>query len=297
MARLLVSICNKHRAGQTAYPGVFLAEIDTERDEARPVMLKHPDLGPAKGITGLAHFRDGILAVLQGLSQLAHFTANYSVRDVWTIPLLKHAHSIAVSHDKAYIASTGNDSIVEFDPPTSARVFWQANSGHTDTIHLNSVAWRDGELYATAFGAKRNGLWNMADGGYLTHLATGTRLVSSLFHPHSLCTSGGDFYFCESSRQAIGREDGTRLVVGSGYTRGLVVTPDHLYVGISKGRAHSESTGVPVQETAVPRATAATSGVFTYQRQGPSLADSQRRRFISLEGFGDEIYDILLLED
>ncbi|HXG08902.1 MAG TPA: DUF4915 domain-containing protein [Gemmataceae bacterium] len=291
--KFLVSICNKNRAEGARLPGVFLFEVDPENPRPRPVPLEHPRLLPAKGITGLAHYGDGILAVMQGAAQLALLTRKYEVKAVWNLPLLKHAHSIAVAGRKAYIASTGNDSVVEFDPAEGSRVYWRHNRGEEDTIHLNSLVYRDGALYATAFGPKKGLLWSSASGGYLANLDSGHTVISPLYHPHSACALNGEFYFCESSRMAVGRENGQRLAVGLGYTRGLVVTEARLYVGISKGRTESVSTGQKVSNTAVPRLKASRCAVLIYRHNKSDLGKSELLGQVCLEEYGEEIYDIL----
>ena len=228
--KLLVSICNKGRAPAAKLPGVFLFEVDAAQGRARPIALEHRGLLPAKGVTGLAHYDGGILAVMQGAAQLVLLDGKYRVQRVWNVPQLKHAHSIAVAGRKAYVASTGNDSVVEFDPASGGKVHWRHNGDETDTIHLNSLVYRAGQLYATAFGAKQGLLWSTATQGYLVNLEVGCAIVAPLYHPHSACAHQGEFYFCESSHMAVGRQNGERLAVNLGYTRGLVVTDTHLYV-------------------------------------------------------------------
>src|SRR5262249_32699144 len=160
--KLLVSICNKNRAPEAKLPGVFLFEVDTAQARVRPIALEHRGLLPAKGITGLAHYDDGILAVMQGAAQLVLLGPRYAVRAVWNVPQLKHAHSIAVAGSKAYIASTGNDAVVEFDPASGGKVHWRHSDHEEDTIHLNSLVYHDGQLHATAFGPKQGLPWGTA---------------------------------------------------------------------------------------------------------------------------------------
>jgi hypothetical protein len=292
--KLLASICNKNRAQGAKLPGVYLFEIDPDRQEARPVVLEHPRLQPVKGITGLAHFDGGILAVLQGAGQLALLDHDYRVRALWIVPALKHGHSISVAGGKAYIASTGNDSVVEFDPRAGGKVCWRDNSRGDDTIHLNSVVHAGGELYATAFGPKADGLWSSAKNGYLIHIASGRKIVFPLFHPHTALAPAGEFFFCESSRMAVGRQNGERLAVNLGYTRGLVLTETRLHVGISKGRTESVSTGQKVENASVPRVKASRCAVLSYQRHA-DLSKSELLSQVCLQDYGDEIYDLLPL--
>jgi Domain of unknown function (DUF4915) len=291
--KLLVSICNKSRAERAKLPGVFLFEVDPECSKARPVALEHPRLMPAKGITGLAHYDGGTLAVMQGTAQVALLGPRYEVKTVWNVPQLKHAHSIVVAGRKFYIASTGNDSVVEVDPAVGNKVYWRHNGKEEDTIHLNSLVYCGGELYATAFGPKKGLLWSTASGGYLTNLHSGCTVVTPLYHPHSACSPKGEFYFCESSHMSVGRQNGQRLAVNLGYTRGLVMTDSHLYVGISKGRTESVSTGQKVGNAAAPREKASRCAVLIYRRDRDHLEKSKLTGQVCLARYGEEIYDIL----
>src|SRR5581483_5589453 len=141
----------------------------------------------------------------------------YQVKDVWPLELVKDGHSVAVRAGKAYIASTGTDTIVEFDPDYGERVYWKANELGHDTIHLNSLFWNQGNLYATAFGPKKGEVWRSADEGYLMNITTEAVIAAPLYHPHSACAVQGcddaGIYFCESQRMAVGRADGQRLRV------------------------------------------------------------------------------------
>jgi hypothetical protein len=282
--RLLASICNQ-KAEPVKLPGVFLFEIDTERREVTPVPLEDHRLTACVGVTGLTRYGDDLLAVVQSLVEpttLVQLTPRYQIKNVWPLALAKDAHSITVAGRKIYLASTGTDAVVEFDPAAGEQVFWRDNDFGDDTIHLNSVLWCHGCLYATAFGKKKGETWATADAGYLLNLTAGRVVVEPIAHPHSITTlfsSRRDgLYFCESTRQAVCREDGQRLQTGSGFTRGLVVTSAHVYVGISK---HRGSLTDPC-------------GVRIYERNG-ALPDSRLVGTVSLSDYGQEIYDLLPL--
>jgi hypothetical protein len=92
---------------------------------------------------------------------------------------------------------------------------------------------------------------------------------------------------------AVGRANGQRLAVNLGYTRGLVVTDTHLYVGISKGRTESVSTGQKVGNSAVPRLKASRCALLTYRHNQSNLEQSELVGQVCLQDYGDEIYDIL----
>jgi hypothetical protein len=283
--RFLVSICNQ-RAEPVSLPGTYLFEIDSERQTVTPAPLRDSRLESCVGITGLARVGDDLLAMVQSLTEpcmLVRFTTDYRVLNVWPLALVQDAHSLTVARGKTYIASTGTDSIVEFEPGSGEKVFWRDNDFGEDTIHLNSVLWAHGCLYATAFGNRQGERWHTATEGYLLNLTTGGVVVEPIAHPHSatvsLSSNKDGIYYCESTHQTVCREDGQRLATGSGFTRGLIVTATHLYVGISKHRG----------------ALTDPCGVRIYERRSGALADSRLSASISLSEYGQEIYDLLPL--
>ena len=282
--RFLASICNQ-RAEPVRLPGTYLFEIDGDRQTVTPAPLRDPRLEACVGVTGLTRCGDELLAMVQSLDEpcmLVRFTTDYQVRDVWPLAKVLDAHSLTAARGKIYIASTGTDSVVEFDPGGGETVFWQDNDYGEDTVHLNSVLWFQGCLYATAFGRKAGERWGSATQGYLLNLTTGRVVAEPIAHPHSATVSLSSpregIYYCASTEQAVCREDGQRLPTGSGFTRGLIVTATHLYVGISKHRgALTDPCGVRIY------------------RRGDTLADSRLSATIDLSPYGQEIYDLLPL--
>lgn len=283
--RFLVSICNQ-RAEPVRLPGTYLFEIDGNSRAVTPVPLSDPRLDACVGITGLARHGDDLLAMAQSFTEpctLVRFSTDYRVKDVWPLALVKDAHSVTVARGKVYIASTGTDSVVEFEPRVCEEVFWRDNDFGEDTIHLNSVLWFQGCLYATAFGKKQGERWSSATEGYLLNLSTGRVIAEPIAHPHSatvsLSSAREGIYYCASTHQTVCREDGQILPTGSGFTRGLIVTATHLYVGISKHRGASSDP----------------CGVRIYERRGDDIGASRLTASIDLSQYGQEIYDLLPL--
>src|ERR1700675_669879 len=127
--KFLVSLCNK-RPEVDKPPGVWLVECDTETLTAAPIPLKDLDVPRMDGILGMAKGRDGIVVMPSAPSlALVWLTASYGVRDVWPLQLVQVGHSIAVCDDRVYIASTGTDAIVDYDPSHRAPIHWSDNPG------------------------------------------------------------------------------------------------------------------------------------------------------------------------
>lgn len=294
--KILVSICNKSVGVNLELPKTFCFEIYPDVLEVRPVMLENRAVSESNGISGLAFYRNGIIGALQSRPvRLLYFNLQYEVKDVWTLNLVRNVHSIAVLDGEIYVASTGNDSVVRFDPDTGEELIWAANKNRKDTIHLNSLVWHEGDLYISAFGEKKGDLWSTADKGFVLNLTTGQKVLTSLYHPHSTYSTNEGIYCCDSSRMAIAREDGQRLVIERGYTRGLVVSLARLYCGVSKGRITSKSTGI-MNNPADPGIKAGQCAVLIYERKNHDLRGSKLIGVANLERYGNEIYDILLCD-
>jgi len=293
--RCLVSICNKDPAGRFRLPGVFLFEVDTDHGEVRPVRLDHLRSRAALGVNGLAHYQDGILLVPQDARQLVRLDAMLAVSDVWETPDVSGGHSIAVKGARAHVVCARTDSIVEFEPDRGAGLYWRANTGGADTLHMNSALWVGEALYLSAFGPKSNpaGLWSSAVDGYILEVGTGRQLVAPIRHPHTLVQFGGQLHWCESAAMAVCNQAGQRLDVGRGYVRGLAIDEQHVVVGISKGRNMSVSTGRRILDSVFRRTEC---GLVVYRHDTARLGNSTVVSEISLADYGDEIYDILPLD-
>jgi hypothetical protein len=290
--KFLVSLCNKRPEVDKA-PGVWLVECDTEAMTAAPIPLKDLDFPSGIGILGLAEGRGGIVAMLQRPSMLVWLTASYGVREVWPLQLARTGHSIAACDDRVYIASTGTDAIVEYNPSHGESIHWSDNPDGQDTIHLNSILWREGSLYFSALGKKKGDLWSTADEGYLKQLGSGRTVLAPIFHPHSVTADGGYLYCCESSRMNVHRSDGDCLVVDGGYVRGLLVQGGVLCVGISRGRTRSQSTGRIVDNPADPGGLTDRCGILVYHTRDGRLSESTPAGWIDLGEYSNEIYDLL----
>lgn len=295
--RVLASICNKkpdtdaEREEPALLPGVFLFAADTETGEVEPVPCKWWWRKAPKGVCGLTRYGDGVLAVFQSRpTMVLHLDRDWKVQGKWKAKLAHSPHSVAVHEGKFYIGSTGNDAVVELDPATGAERFcWRANDGEEDSIHVNAVFWHGDDLCISCFGPRgEDGMWSSAVDGTIRNLTQDSVMVDGIYHPHTASWQENEIWWCESSRQIVHRRTGDQLAIDRGYTRGLVVTPDRLVVGVSGGRRRSQSTGKKVQSRFTRDC-----GMLVYERRGPGLGDCVQARWIDLEPWGNEIYDVV----
>ena len=175
-------------------------------------------------------------------------------------------------------------------------MFYQWGTGNGDTIHLNSLTWRDGECYVTAFGPKSGALWSSAKDGYLMNIASGEKLIKGLHHPHSAIQRGDEFLLCESTRMILHNQLGGKLDFPFGFIRGLAVVGQHLCVGSGKKRTKSKSTGVAVKNSADSSPIAGRCGIGVFEIANWATLEGQLLKFIDLESCGTEIYDLLPID-
>src|SRR5207302_517263 len=103
-----------------------------------------------------ALYGDDLLTITQSMPAcLVRLTREFGVKEVWPLSCVKDGHSIAVYQEMIYIASTGSDAIVKFEPGRGESIFWQGGPGDRDTIHVNSICWYQNQLYASIFGPKK----------------------------------------------------------------------------------------------------------------------------------------------
>lgn len=272
--------------------------VDPDSGTIFPVRLPGSLTEPSIDMSGITQYRDGyacLLPVLTGDagSLVVILSNDLNPLSTHSLQLARNPHSICCHDGKLYIASTGTDSVIEFDPESGTECYswWNSNSD-LDTIHLNSLAWCNDALYATAFGNKHGALWSSADQGYLFNVFTSEKIVEGLYHPHSLTTYRDRMWFCESSRMLVRSTKDDCLPMNHGYLRGLAVADDRLYVGSTKGRRHSKSTGVLLVNSPEGQGVPTGKAGIVVREQANGV-----ERFIDLGKYADEIYDVIEMMD
>jgi acetolactate synthase-1/2/3 large subunit len=166
------------------------------------------------------------------------------VERYYRIDALKDCHELLWDGEAFVIVSTGTNSILWVSPSGEILRQWQA-PGERDSWHLNSLFLRDGELFVSAFGRfRKHREWaeHKCDGsGIVMSLATGKDILAGLSCPHSPKFMDGAWIVCNSATQELVQiEESTgairrRLQLG-GWTRGVAVSDDLLFVGESANR-------------------------------------------------------------
>lgn len=297
---ILISFCNTSEIPGFPNLGIF----NTETQDIQIIDL--PREIPPTGITGLTvsskyifiglqHSTGGIHAALSPPGLLIFSKENFSLLTWYPMQLVSDIHSM-ILHDHEttlLIASTGTDEIIEVklddDKVISEKVYMHLGTGtRMDNRHVNSICEWHNEIYVSAFGEKEEGGdWSTARNGYLMNLTKGIKIIEGLEHPHSLTVINNRLAYCESRKKAFRFVDGDQVDSLPGYTRGLCAAGDKIYVGTSKHRKKSKSTGKKVSSTD-QQSLGCTLSII-------SSPDLHVEKIIDLNNYAFEIYDLLPL--
>ena len=300
---LLLSFCNLSEPGST---GLGLLDVETFDFRIPRPAIK---LLRCVGITGLATSEQYVYAVIQGCTAPEYeWTAGRSILitlDITDLSLISYyvfqqasdVHSILAEGDTLNVASTGTDEVIRLrmrgPEVVSESVLWRldSNDSRPDLNHLNAIYnWR-GELLVSGFGRKTSELWSSADNGFIININSGQKITEGIYHPHSMNEVNDTLAFCESSKGAVRFIGEDRNLILPGYTRGLCVDKDSLFVGTSMGRQVSKSTGI-INNVADPGVATGKCSVSCFSTATLTLENS-----IDLTDYANEIYDIVPVYD
>jgi hypothetical protein len=148
------------------------------------------------------------------------------------------------AHDVLVVSSS--DAVVYALREDGELVPWWDGEGDP-TRYVNCLCEADGEVFATEFGgydARRRRDVD-APSGRLFHVLSGRTAISGLRQPHDPRRIDGGWVVCDSrSRELRAYDDGGTLRRSrrlAGFTRGLAIGDEHIYVGESVG--HDVSFG------------------------------------------------------
>ena len=290
--KILVSLINVLTPGRAAL-GVF----DPETAEYRPLSLRGT-LKRCNGMAGLASNGRYIFVVVQSPPALFVFDAqDFSPVSYYAFPSALDVHSLLLEEGRLFTVSAGTDEVLELGlngaDVVSESVIWRPEPSlrRFDFHHLNGICrWGD-DILVSGFGKRAEGGWGAAANGFVHNITRDVRLVSGLQHPHSVTVIGGRVAFCESRPRLLRVLGEERAVTLPGYTRGLCADGTHVFVGTSKPRRVSKSTG-QVNQASAP---ASAPPRCTISRL--SAADFTVHETVDISARGSEVYDLLPVED
>jgi hypothetical protein len=171
------------------------------------------------------------------------------------IDSLVDAHDIIRWADGSFaVASPASNRIVWVSPSGEIVRTWRA-PGRGDAWHLNGLLQQDGDLYVCAFGRflrHREWSFGITDTGFVRNLTRHRDVVTGLSAPHHPRFFDGRWCVCNSGRRELLQLDPKGLQVErrlqlQGWTRGLAVGDDLLFVGESSNRrAEADPQGATV---------------------------------------------------
>jgi hypothetical protein len=286
---ILISFCNGRLLGMPK-----LGLLDTATSQVQ--ILELPDsLSDGNGATGLALSSQHVYAIIQDQERhLAVFDrTTMALCGAPSLPEMADAHSLWVDGESLYVVSTGTDEVVRIGMNGSEigshEVYWRPDTDapRADVHHLNAILGFGGDLFVSGFGRKSGATWSSARDGFIVNVTEQRVVASGIEHPHSLVMLGDSLAFCESRRSTVQVIGDPRMQQLPGYTRGMCVAGETLYVATSTGRRVSKSTGL-VNNADDPGAPH--GGCAICRLSATSLAVEE---IIDLSNYGYEIYDLL----
>lgn len=169
-------------------------------------------------------------------------------------------HDVMFDEGFNYVVSTQENAIAKIDSDGHEVQRWTF-PGEPDSWHINSLCRWNGRIVFSAFGSFRKhreykGV--SAGSGFVQDLHTGERLIEGLSQPHSLLAVGDNLLLANSEQKEIAEYSSSGQLLRKrefdGYTRGLLMTDECLFVGLSASRNIAQ-TGVPAATLVAVRRT------------------------------------------
>lgn len=154
-------------------------------------------------------------------------------------------HDVLFLNDHYYIVGTELNVVIKIDLSGKEIQRWTLGV-ERDSCHINCLSVIDNRIVYSAFGSfnsSRGYKGNTQNKGFLKDLISGETLVSGLSQPHSPTVFGNNFLIANSENFELQEYSVSGELVRSkkmdGYTRGICVSEQYIYVGISKLRKGS----------------------------------------------------------
>jgi hypothetical protein len=293
VTQLLISFCF------TSPPGHALAKFDTDSEVLEWIKLDQPGLRVYGGM-GICRHGDGYIVIFHAVRQMRSISCIGELdRDLRLCRLaelqqVSDGHSV-VEHDGALlVVSSGTNQVIRVVWPVGGEpeedIYFELEPGH-DTLHMNSLRLHQGKLYLSMFGPRRNGSWHSATEGQVLCLDDRAAAAQGIHHPHGLFALGDELLCVGSMSGAIRHVAGPARAAFpklDGYLRGVAGDSRYIYVGTSRMRERSKSSGDKVRP--LPgMAHGIGCGLHMLER------DTLHPHWLDLSPFAAEIYDIHIL--
>ena len=297
---LLVSFCNVRDENKPV-----LAAVDLCADEPRVRWIELKADTYLRGATGMCFWNDLLCVahqagpdVPQGFVLLDP-SSDFELVHEGFLPPSAGVHSVCSRGGALYFVADRKDSVYQatLDERTGEWVcslYWTfpGSSGQQDENHLNAIERVGEDLHVSGFGKKKSGAqpgWRSTTKGFVYNIDRGEYAMESIYHPHSLLKDSGVLWTCESSNKKVLSSAGYEKTFSSGYIRGLAISEDQFYVGSSKRRKVSESTGAEN-----PRVLGELEGNCCVYRFSKDTSDPPEM-LVDFSNARNEVYEIVLI--
>jgi hypothetical protein len=294
---ILVSFCNVF----PERPALCVLDATTSAVRIVPIPGEQTKYSGVRGLWLSDRYLYLVRQEVTGITSPALFVfdrSNFDLLSEYVFRSTGDIHSICGSDSILYAVSTGTDEILKLEMQgrevVSETVIWrpEPTAARSDIHHLNAICSRNGDLLVCGFGKKSAAQWTSASDGFIFNVTRGEMMADGIQNPHSLALIGDTLVYCESKTQMVRAYGDSRSQALPGYARGLCVAGDKLFVGTSIGRRVSKSTGM-LNSATVGSGTRA--GGCTVSRLSADTFEIEKT--IDLGLYGDEIYDLLLVEN
>lgn len=206
--------------------------------------------------TGM-YYASGVLS--RGLQPDSFWAAGAGAAEISPAIAVRDVHDVLMHGDRHYLVGTTGNEIIELDRNGAELRRW-ALPGEPDSHHVNCLGVWDGRIVFSAFGdftETRGYKEKSAGAGYVQNLLTGERLISGLSQPHSLVAEGQNLLVANSEEMELREYSPAGALLRckklNGYTRGICVDGDFIYVGLSRSRNLEELSIESAQLVALNR--------------------------------------------
>ena len=232
--------------------------------------------------TGLTPVPDGLLWCVQANeSRSLRRVSDGRLHTITVADKTLDLHDVLATSEGTYAVFTETNQVVLLDNDYREVESWRFGD-EPDSAHVNCIAIHNGRLLASMFGdfhVRRGYKGATRRAGMVIDVKSGKPMIEGLSQPHSLVSVGGELWLCSSEDQSVRIYDETyqlkQKVSLPGYTRGLAICDEHVYVGLSQSR----------------NAVVSEVGAF-----GSAMIAVLRRASLEVMGYvpipHDEIYDI-----
>lgn len=151
-------------------------------------------------------------------------------------------HDVHYNDGFIYIVGTSGNEVLKLTETGDEVQRW-VFPGEKDSCHINCLATWNGRIVFSAFGdfrTHRGYKGNTDRAGFVQDLLTGERIISNLSQPHSPTPFGSNLLIANSEKMEICEYSKEGQLLRSktldGYTRGIFVGKNVIYVGLSRSR-------------------------------------------------------------